>query len=109
MPAQRADRALETNGSELDGLALPHHGEERNDSVVRKVDLVDRVALLLEHRTLLQCHRLEVRREQSEIRCRQCRQQKITPVCVGAFELQFLPLSLFAPALETQRAVGPKA
>ena len=56
---QGADRALVTDRRGLDGIALSHHGQERDDPVMREIDLLDEVALLLQNGRLLEHDVLE--------------------------------------------------
>jgi hypothetical protein len=71
---KRADPALVADGRGLDRVAVPHHGQQRDDPVVREIDLIDAVALLLQDHALLQHHLLQMGREQCEVLRRQRRQ-----------------------------------
>ncbi len=53
-PGKGADGPFVTDRSGLDGIALAHHGQERDDAIMREIDLVDGIALLLQDRTLLE-------------------------------------------------------
>jgi hypothetical protein len=88
---QRADRAFVTDRRDLDRVALLHHGEQRDDPVVRKIDLVDALALLLQDHPLLEGDVLQVRREQHLIFGGQALQKQISPAHVGAIQLHRSP------------------
>jgi hypothetical protein len=89
---KNANCTFVADGRGLDGIALPHHGHERDDAIVGKIDLVDALALFLQDRALLQHHFLEVRREQRVIGGGQCRQQQVALAHLEAIQLHLRPL-----------------
>jgi hypothetical protein len=88
---KRADCALVADGRGLDRIAMPHHGQQRDDPVVREIHLIDAVTLLLQDHALLQDRLLQVGREQCEVLGGQRRQQQIAPARSGAIQLHVHP------------------
>ena len=62
-----------------DGNRLPirHVDHERDDAAMREDDMLDLVPLSRQQRILIECDPLQIRREQSEIPCRQCCQKAV--------------------------------
>src|SRR5262249_16250684 len=73
---KQAHRPFIPDRGGLDGVALPHHGQQRHDPVMGEIDL----ALLLQDYPLLEDDVLELRGEQCEV-FRTKRSQKADCAC----------------------------
>jgi hypothetical protein len=60
--------AFVTDGRGLDGIALPHYRQERDDSIMGEIDLINGLALFLQDRPLFEHDVLQMRSEQCQVR-----------------------------------------
>ena len=86
-----------TDRGSLDRIALLHDGEQRDDSIAGKIDLIDALALLLQDHALHQRNVLEMRRQQRQIFRGKRRQKQIAPAPVGAIEFHPQPFLIVEP------------
>ena len=108
-PGEGADRAFVTDRRGLDGIALPHHGQERDDAIMREIDLIDGIALFLQDRALFEHDVLQVRSEQCQIRRGEARQQQVAPAGMGAIQLHVCPLMAELDTASKCTALRPRA
>src|SRR5260370_29053659 len=106
---KRSPRPFITDCGGLEGVALPHHGQERHDPVMGEIDLVDALALLLQDCALLEDDVLEVRGEQCEVFRRKRSQKQIAPARTGAIQFHPQPFSSSEPKPHQRTALRQRA